>query len=329
MTSVSRSNLQSREFFLKYSRKPTSFGIRPIRHSFYELDRPGAPPIQIRSMLSTHEIALLYAIGKDAFPGGAMVDLGPLMGASTWAFARGLVESGNQAPSAIHSFDLWKADGSYDAYLRDMPRGGAGSVLGQWTRAVSPYLDMCEAHQGDFLDWNWDGREIGVLFVDIAKSWELNNHVVSSMFPFLRPGSFLIQQDYIHWNEYWIHMEMARFRRYFRHCQFLRGATSFYVCVETPPKDLCAQPASSLPYETQTALLDDERERAPLSIRQVMKCAAAKHAMENGDFTRATQLLDDVDTSPLTENPLLEVSGIAESNLAAARDMLSKLAVEG
>lgn len=318
-------DLMSREFFLKYSRAPESFGLKPTRYSYYDLDRGHLPRLEIRSMLSTHEIALLFAIAKDATPAGSVVDLGPLIGASTWALCKGFVEAGRKDRSFIHSFDLWGTEGTYDSYLSEMPRGGAGSVLGQWMRVVAPWAEQCEPHQGDFLQWQWDGREIGVLFIDIAKSWALNNHVVSTMFPALRPGSFLIQQDYIHWAEYWIHIEMARFSKYFKHCQFLRGATSFYVCVETPPADLCAEPANSLPYGVQVALLDQERAKAPASVQQVMKCAAAKHAIENGDTTRARMLLDDVSVSPLTENALIEVSGIAKSNLAAAEHMYSQL----
>ncbi len=189
-------NLKSREFFLQYSRNPGEFGLMPDGHSYYNLDRPGLSPIRVRSMLSTHEIALLYSLAKNVYQSGAVVDLGPLLGASTWAFARGISEAGHDTAS-LHSFDLWRAEGSYDSYLKKTARGGGGSILGAWARVISPWLDRVEPHQGDFLDWTWDGREIGILFVDIAKSWALNNHVVSTMFPALRPGSILVQQDYI------------------------------------------------------------------------------------------------------------------------------------
>ncbi len=321
-------NLTSREFFLEHSRQPESFGLKPVSYSFYQLERPGRSPLSIRSMLSTHEIALLYACARDAWNGDAIVDLGPLMGASTWAFARGLSE--RESPPidpVIHSFDLWRSVGSYSGYLKDSPTGGAGSVLGEWMRAIEGYHHLCEPHQGDLCGWTWDGQPIGILFVDVAKSWALNNHVVSTMFPCLRPGAILIQQDYIHWNEYWIHIEMARFRPYFEHCQFLRGATSFYRCIETPPVKLCQSPSSDLSYDQQIALLEDERSRAPKSIQEVMKIAAAKHAIENKDRSRAQQLLDSVVLEPLTDNALIEVSGIAKSNHEAATALFESMPV--
>lgn len=316
--------LRSRELFLRHSRAPETFGLKPTQYSYYELQRPGMAPKTVRSMLSTHEIALLYALARDFYQNGAIVDLGPLLGASTWAFAHGLDEAGKIAPALIHSFDLWGTEGPYNAFLKEVPRGGGGSILGEWMQTVLPWSEVCAPHQGDFLKWHWDGREIGILFVDIAKSWALNDHIVSTMFPCLQPGSILVQQDYVHWNEYWIHIEMARFRPYFQHCQFLRGATSFYLCTETPPAALCRKPASELTYATQVDLLEEERGRAPIPIREVMKVAAAKHAIENGDLDRARKLLNDVNTEPCTDNPLIEVSGIAKSNLAAALLFLSQ-----
>ena len=316
-------NLTSREFFLSHSRNPTSFGLNPVRHSFYEVSSPDGSIFELRSMLSTHEIALLYACARFSWNGDAIIDLGPLIGASTWAFSRGLMDR-DMPPEkpVIHSFDLWKAEGPYDGYLVNSARGGAGSLLGEWMRVTDGYHHLCEPHQGDFCAWNWNGQPIGILFVDVAKTWELNNHIVSTMFPYLRPGALLIQQDYIHWNEYWIHIEMARFRPYFEHCHFLRGATSFYRCTQTPPKQLCMTPANELPYETQIALIEEERSFAPISIQQVMKIAAAKHAMDNGDLVRARELLDFVVTDKLTDNELIEVSGIVKSNYAAAAQML-------
>ena len=319
-------NLKSREFFLAHSRNPESFGLRSVKHSFYELERPDGTSMLIRSMLSTHEIALLYACARDLWDGGAIVDLGPLVGASTWALAKGLMER-EKPPTVpiIHSFDLWRAEGAYSSYLHESQKGAAGSVLGEWIRATEGYHDVCEPHQGDLSTWEWDERPISILFVDVAKTWELNNQIVSTMFPCLQPGGILIQQDYIHWNEYWIHLEMARFRAYFEHCQFLRGATSFYRCIETPPLELCLTPGNSLDYEHQIELLESERELAPASIQEVMKVAAAKHAMDNQDFDRAGNLLESVSLEPLTDNPLIEVSGIAKSNHQAAAVLLAKL----
>ena len=279
-------DLKSREFFLQYSRQPKSFGIKPISHSFYELQRFDGSFINVRSMLSTHEIALLYSCAKHCWNGKAIVDLGPLSGASTWALAKGLMESESEYPvkSVINSFDLWRAESSYKEYLTEYRQSDSNSVLGHWIEVMEGFHHMVEPHQGDFCTWQWNGSEIGILFVDIAKSWDLNDHVVSTMFPCLSPGSILIQQDYIHWNEYWIHMEMARFSEFFEHCQFLRGATSVYKCIKSPPKDLCRVSLNSYSYSEQVELLEIERNRAPEPIKEVMKIAAAKHAMENNDF---------------------------------------------
>lgn len=318
----------NREFFLRFSRQPDAIGLNPVRHSVYELTRPDGSSIEIRSMLSTHEIALLYACAKDAWVSGAIVDLGPLSGASTWALAKGLTdrkEGTPEEPGIIHSYDLWRGEDSYRNYLTDYRCSRSSSLLGHWIEVLDGYHNLCEPHQGDFCTWQWDGSEIGILFIDVAKSWKLNNHVVSTMFPALQPGSILIQQDYIQWNEYWIHMEMARFSDYFEHCQFLRGATSFYRCIKTPPSNICESSLTKLSYQERVELHELERSKAPASINEVMKIAAAKHAMDNHDFLAARKYLDDVDVSVKTDNPLIEVSGIVKSNLSAAFALLEKL----
>lgn len=316
-------NLKSREFFLKYSRNPESFGVKPLAQSMYELQRPFNDPITIRSTLSTHEIALCYALANECWNGDAIVDLGSMMGASTWAFAKGIADAGvsvEQPP--IHSFDLWKSFEGNESYLQNFSTGGGGSVLGQWCRTVEGYHELAEPHQGDFLSFEWDGRPIGILFVDVAKSIALNNHVVSTMFSCLDVGSILIQQDYVHYNEYWIHLEMARLREYFEPCYTLRGASRFYTCIKKIPEDLCAVTSSDLSYQNQVALLEQERSLAPEPVREVLKSAAAKHAIENKDFDRAEKLLGSVNFEPLTKNGVQEFSGIAVSNHNAVRSLL-------
>lgn len=318
--------MQSREFFLQFSRTPEVIGLKPTSHSIYEIDRPDGSTHKIRSMLSTHEIALCYMLAAVNWRGDAIVDLGPLMGASSWAFAKGLTDAGYRPDApVIHSFDLWKSFESYRNYLGAFPVGGAASVLGQWTRTMEGYHHLAEPHQGDFLDFEWDGRPIDVLFLDLAKSFALNDHVTKTMFPCLKAGSILIQQDYVHFNEYWIHMEMARLREYLQPQYTLRGATKFYVCVKPIPPEVCAQSASQLDYAEQVRLLDDEREKAAIPAQEVLKCAAAKHAIEFGDLERAKSLIKKVSTEPKTDNGVQEFSGIAKSNLRAVEAMLQKV----
>jgi len=294
--------------------------------SLFELERPDGSRVTTKSMISDHEAALCYAAGRHCWRGEAIVDLGPLAGLSTYMFARGLTE-GDSTPDrpVIHAFDLWRAVGGYDSYFKDFDQGGAGSIQHLWMRTVAGYESLLYPHAGDFLGWRWDGRPIDVLFVDIAKTWALHNHVTSTMIPCLRPGSLLIHQDYVHWNEPWIHIEMARLRSYFRRCYILYGATSFYECIETPPRDLCETPANSLPYAAQVELIDDERSQAPALVAQVMLSAAAKHAAENKDFSRAFALLDEVNPNIEPDNPLQDFRLRATDNRNQTRNYISKL----
>jgi hypothetical protein len=60
-------------------------------------------------------------------------------------------------------------------------------------------MNHVEVHEGDICRERWTGGPIEVLFVDICKSWAINDHVVREFFPALVPGrSVVIQQDLIH-----------------------------------------------------------------------------------------------------------------------------------
>ena len=145
-------NLCSREFFLQYSRTPDPIGLVPLGQNLFEVERPDGRFHKIRSTLSAHEIVLCYALAALNWNGESIVDLGPLMGGSTWAFAKGLSDAGFRPEfPVIHSFDFWQSFASYQGYLGGYTVGGAASTLGQWTRTVEGYHSLIEPHQGEFL----------------------------------------------------------------------------------------------------------------------------------------------------------------------------------
>ena len=52
---------------------------------------------------------------------------------------------------------------------------------------------------GNLLALDWTGGPIEILFIDLAKSWDLNRWVLTKTFPRLIPGhSVVIQQDWVH-----------------------------------------------------------------------------------------------------------------------------------
>ena len=54
-----------------------------------------------------------------------------------------------------------------------------------------------DVHEGDITKIGWSGGPIDVLFLDVLKSWEINDAVLRDFFPSLVPGrSVIVHQDY-------------------------------------------------------------------------------------------------------------------------------------
>src|SRR5262249_49893454 len=52
-------------------------------------------------------------------------------------------------------------------------------------------------HEGDITTTGWEGGPIDVLFLDVLKSWHINDAVHRDFFPSLVPGrSVVVHQDY-------------------------------------------------------------------------------------------------------------------------------------
>ncbi len=323
--------LNDREYWLRYCRDAktasTQIGIEPIKWQRFKFSSPSGYNTS-QSMLSVYEMGLLYALARNHYQGhGAIIDAGPLLGASTFALARGLADNPTitdaQRKSQIYSYDLFRSHG-YEKFLGDLkPAAVTGSLLPEFVAINRDYLDSIVIHQGDFMSWAWPNEPIEILFLDLAKSWALNAHAIKQMFPCLIPGkSILIQQDYVHFNEYWIHITMEHFSECFRPLGFIWGATAYYACERAPTKAEASVDLKALSYERKMELLTSARQKAPLGVQQVMKCAAAKCAIEHGQLGDTETLLADVDLAIKGEHQSSDFSGIAKSNRDYMLDVL-------
>lgn len=324
--------LKDRNFWLKYvrtSQNQAEIGIEFIETNKFRLSGYSTSVV-VRSMLTIYELGLLYALAKDAWTGaGVIVDAGPLLGATTFSLARGLRE--NQAVAdlrkryQIYSFDLFIADRALSHFVGETSKVAVtSSLLHEFVRINSEHLSYIVPHQGDFVSWNWPKAPIEILFMDLAKSWELNNHYVRHMLPYLLPDrGILVQQDYVHYYEYWIHLTMEYLAEYFELCDVIYGATAFYRLTKPIPPEVCQFDLRRLPFGKKLELLESAREKMPPSVRAVMQCAAAKCAIDHGKLDHAEMLLQDVTVTRYSSDPISDFSGIAHSNKKAVENLLN------
>ena len=310
-----------------YSAAPntlTRMGLKETAWGQYELANP-SKTVQERSMLALPEIATLYMLAKDYYSGeGEIIDLGPLLGVGTNALARGLVDNRKALlkEKRIHSFDLFLAKGM-GSVITESSR--SGSVFDRFLRNNSDYLDYISITPGDLLNVTWDRAPVEILFVDIAKSWALNTQVIRQFFPYMIPGkTVVVQQDYVHFAEYWIPLTMERFADYFEHLYFVFGSTSVYRLKKEIPNHLLYEDLQELPLEVKLEYLKQATSKAPVSVREILKCSRAYCLIEHGQYDDAYELLKTVEFSVPPSKPYEDFSSLISSNFLTVNLALQK-----
>jgi hypothetical protein len=270
---------------------------RMLRRLFWRKPWPPQPRDlhEPYGMLGPEERSCFNWIAKDRFSGeGVIVDAGAFLGASAFSFASGL--SGRSfAKKPIHSYDYFAAVDDYviDDISRNVrPIKYGESYLDIFLASVAPYQDLIETHVGNFLDQKWTGDPIEVLFIDIAKTSDLNAHLLREFFPSLIPGrSIIIQQDFYHcWHPY-IHATMEALRDHVEIFDpWVHTSRIYLVKREITRKD--AERTICIIESEQLSLLDSLISREIGDMRAMMEVARLWHIFCSKDFDKFDQEAD-------------------------------------
>ncbi len=249
-------------------------------------------PASVRTvvtMLSMEERQLLYALGRDVWTGeGAIVDAGCFLGGSTLALGMGVLANPRGIPKdgAIHSYDLFVADAhQVRGYLKKFGEFAPGDtvrpIFDRQTRDVTPILTV---HEGDLREFPWaDGAPIEVLFIDVSKTWSLNDFIVREFFSALIPGrSIVVQQDYVHPTCPWLAVTMEYLSDYFELIDYAPANSLVYRAIREVPRELVATDViSSLSDDDKRALMDRAiaRSASVLASADLVELEAARTLM--------------------------------------------------
>ena len=274
-------------------------------------------------MLTIQELALLYHIARDHYTGeGEIVDGGPLLGIGTNAMAKGLLANRgvSNKTKRIFSFDLFLRDEMADTveHLANL----TNSVFEGFLQVNRDYLDQIYISPGNLLAHRWSGSPVEVLFIDIAKSWELNRFVVEQFFRCLIPGkSIVIQQDYVYFHGYWIHLTMEALHDHFELLDVVFGASAVFRCIK-PITSIDMLALQNSPISVKTELMDRAIGHMPASAQEVMRCTKAYCLLVNGFKAAAGRELDRVRTDIGSDDPARDFRVIASSNKEMVRGMI-------
>jgi MMP 1-O-methyltransferase len=196
----------------------------------------------VGSMLSYDERALLHWAARTA-PPGAIVDLGSFLGGSTLALARGAEGDGR----AVDAFDRFVLNAEWErGWVPDGFAPGVGeSTRPVFDRNVAAVADRVTVHEGDVREVSWEAP-IGLLFVDIAKSWAVADAVWRTFLPWLVPGAVVVQQDLVHWGHPWCAIATELLAGRFEYLGWVPYSSAAYRCVRPIrdgdlPADLLAE----------------------------------------------------------------------------------------
>lgn len=250
-------------------------------------------------MLGPAERALLCDLGRQYRGEGAIVDAGCFLGGSTHALAAGVASRKRaRVPNgAIHAYDSFRLDPLYKLHLgprvADIPVGGR--FRAQFENNLGQLLDLVTVHEGDIREMRWSGEPIEILFLDICKSWEINDHVMREFFPALVPHhSIVVHQDYVHeWLPH-IPVGMAFLRDRFELVGYVPPSTALFSPVaDIAPADL-PDSLFCLPDERKLALFDDAAAAFNGVAKGVLECARALLLLEIGRRDDAIDLVADL-----------------------------------
>lgn len=278
--------------------------------------RVGNGRLPIKSMLSSYELSILFALAKDYWTGeGEIVDLGCLYGLTTRCFGEGMAlnehVSEDRKAKRLYAYDLFLAQ-DYEWWTQGSPTLHSGSWFPEFLDLNQDHLDYIVPCPGDLQKMNWGKNPIEILMVDAAKTWSLNHFVVSRMFPRLIPGkSVVVQQDYMHYAEYWIAITMEYYSDFFEPLDFVYGASGVFLATRTLSVEQAAFDLSGLPPADMKRLMDQAIEKAPCAGKEVVKTAKAKMLLDMGEYKEAKRMIDSVSTQKLTDISYGDFSGIA------------------
>lgn len=154
------------------------------------------------SMMQTDEVLYLYWLAREGAPTeGAIVELGPWLGAGTGALAQGVMDRPRDTPrTKIHVFDRFVWTPYAAKFLPDVPLRAGDDMEHIFHEHTRRWADLIVTHTGELDTATWPAdKTISILFIDAPDTADLMKNVWRTFGPALRPGSIVVFQDYKHY----------------------------------------------------------------------------------------------------------------------------------
>jgi len=229
---------------------------RPWRDVTLPPDAVGIP-----TMLSKMERRVLYSLARDLATGdAAIVDAGSFLGGSTAALLAGVRDRTKPwTGPAVESYDLFQLDEymvpKFFADDRSIRLGE--SFRSRFDAHVGRFDVPHVVHEGDITKIGWSGGPIDVLFLDVLKSWEINDAVLRDFFPSLVPGrSVIVHQDYGWGDTPWIAITVELMRESLVLIDWMEWGTHVFFVERELPAELLERGVGGLDLDAKIELIE-------------------------------------------------------------------------
>jgi hypothetical protein len=244
------------------------------------------------TMLTYEERRMLYYLALNYYTGqGAIVDMGAYLGGSTICFAAALQQSSFAKPP-IHSYDLFRLSKfELELHFRDNPPKDL-KTRETFDENLRDYRHLLNVHEGDVLDFPWEEEErIELLFVDIAKSYNVFDHIVLSYFPSLIPlRSLVIMQDYLWTSGPWHHVVMEKLSDYFEYIFDTNVNSEVFLLTQDIPQETLRQCAwTAIPYGEKVELMNRAIDKLDTESKKEHLRGSREILLQGKDMTRGMQ----------------------------------------
>jgi hypothetical protein len=249
------------------------------------------PPIP--SMISIQERKFLLYLTRTTYSGrGAIIDMGPLAGASTYAMAAGM------SCGRIYCYDLWQYCPGWEQFVDGQALAIGSDIMAWFQKNIRPFSHLITACKGNILDQRWLAGPIEIIFIDAAKTPAVMRHIANEFFPHLAPGAFVIQQDYVSAECPWLHVAMGQLAEHFEAVDSPEGGT---VCfrLTRPLADQGPILADDFSIGPDAgAYISREAQRLTTWRALCVELALARHELIQGNRNRASEIVRRVESHP-------------------------------
>ncbi len=266
-------------------------------------DRPWrelTPPrdvVQVPTMLTQDEQALLYALARDVADGnGAIVDAGCFLGGSTAALLAGVRDRpGGWSGPPVASYDLFAVEQyTIDIFFSHDPSIRVGDSFRRfYDRTVAAFDTPHVTREGDIGAIGWDGGPIDILFLDVLKSWETHDAVLRHFYPSLVPGrSVIVHQDYGYGYFPWIAIGLELMRESVELVDAMENGSHVFFLKNEIPTELIEHGVRNLDFASKFALIEQAADRASGWVRGMMEIARVALVVERHGYEAGRRELD-------------------------------------